>query len=201
MAFTATFGRATVTVPNRIIQGNEQEAAPVRFHIVMASGPDMARLKSILLSNLGTFGKDFDDWDQKVQTSVMSAFAVGAEAFQRTIKQIDNYSCEVALCRHVGMLSAFDASAKDGPAALPDDASYPIVDGQSFTKVAPYGFNMLLATWVALEITKLTESKQIDPRFFVLRSGSSTPAPLEPTGSSAKRARTRRAPRATAGSK
>lgn len=181
------FRQDTFIPPDEIIKGNSTSQTPVKFHLSPAGGPDLARIKSVIVATVGLTSPI--DWSPETQQSVIAAFTNGESLYIRTVDRIENLYAPRALAVKCGLIA---------PNEQTEAEKIPITDGAKFTLVA--GYMSSLALLVAFEIAKLSkELDALDNRFFGPPSGSGTPAtPAGPSGT-AGRARGRRGKRATAG--
>ncbi len=170
----------------KTILGNTTSDSPVEFDLRMASGPDQARVKSLLEATTG-LTLDLARWTPEVQRNVVVALERGSELFVSTVGTIRNLSAPAQLCRIVALQVGQHAK---------DDDPIAIDTGVKFARVAPY--MPFLALELAFEIATLTNQAQIDPRFFDSPSGSPVSA-ATPNGI-ARGARKRSNARATAAS-
>lgn len=157
--FTIPFTQHQGYRPKSII-GNATSDAPVEFDLIMADGPNQARVKSLIQATTG-LTLDLAQWTPEIQRNVVSALAQCSELFIGTVGAIRNFKAPAQLCRMVAI--KVDDKAKD-------DDEIPIDTGVKFSRVATY--IPILALELAFEISSITNKAQIDPRFFELPPGS-----------------------------
>lgn len=183
MAYLIPFHR--VVYRPRALPGNLDAATPVEFELSAVGGADLVRLKTLVYA-LGALGLA-QEWTPELQTNVLEAFRTGPSVFVHGIDRIRHYAAPLALAHKAGILASL-------PEGADPETPYPITTGEQFAKLA--GYQVVLALEIALEIARLSDEADIDPRFF----GSSTTSPATsaaPNGT-ARTARKRRSARATA---
>lgn len=162
--FTIPFTESKGYRPKVAIPDNTNSDTPVEFDLMMADGPNQARVKSLIQATTG-LTLSLESWTPAVQANVVSALLRSSELFIGTIDAIRNLSAPARLCRLVAL--KVDEKAKD-------DEPIPIDTGVKFARVATY--MPLLALELAFEISTLTHKAQVDPRFFASPSGSAPSA-------------------------
>lgn len=161
MAFTAPYQTDTVRIPNQLIPGNETSDSPVEFDIAPAWGPDLARLKSLVVACSGLIQDQ--DWSPRMQEAVIKGFETGAPAFVNTVTAIRNLAVPMRMALRAGILGS-------PPKGTTPDSPVPITTGEEFSHVcgALTGTGLL----VAMKIVTLSGKNELDPRFFAQPSGS-----------------------------
>jgi hypothetical protein len=170
MSYQIPYEDATFTPDDDLIPGNLQADNPVKFELVPAGGPDLARLKSVLFAAAGLTNNGV--WSPEMQAAVIGSFESGSGVFERCITAIHGFNIPAALAVRVGILNAVPVRADDEGKVRPDPkAPVPITNGVEFSKIA--GFQTALALAVAFEIMKISKQvNALDPRLFAQPSGS-----------------------------
>lgn len=162
---------------NDIVPGNQESSDPVEFDLLPAWGGDKARIKSLMFGVLGILG---DSWTDEMQQSVIAALDKGAsEVFVRTVAAVRGLTIPAIMALRAGILTKADDP----------DAKVAIRTGSDFSKIAQAIPGM--AFHVAMEINKISDETQQDPRFFGQPSGSGGPATSANKITNAKGARRR----------
>lgn len=187
MAYQLPYHRDTFKPSDELIPGNANAADPVEFDLLPAEGPDLARIKSVLVGTAGLVRDD--DWSPAVQNAVIGAFETGAKAFDSTVAAVRGLTVPAAMAKRVGIIQEIPTHVPTGGSQpVPNhEAPIPISSGVAFGRIC--GFMPVLALVVASEIVKLSNKTDVDPRFFVQPSGSGIPATGKIQRGSAKRAR------------
>ncbi len=161
MAFKLSYRTSTYRPTDDLIPDNSKAAQPVEFDLAPAEGVDLARIKSVIVSNAGLTA---DGWSSSVQDAVIRSFETAAAAFVNTIDKVRGLSIPPAMAQRVGL-------------PIPEGATeVPIVNGLGFTRVCLFPEMLPLSFQLAAEILKLTNSLTVDPRLFAQPSGSLQPA-------------------------
>jgi hypothetical protein len=170
MALHLSYARDTYRPPSAVVPNNDTASTPVEFDLAPAEGPDLARLKSIIVSTGGLVGDVV--WTKEVQDLVVAAFHHGAPAFVQTVTAVRGLTVPAAMAVRVGLLAELPVHVPAGASApVPNpEAPVPIPSGRAFAAIC--GFVPLLAMHIANEILKLTTRSGIDLRFFEPPSGS-----------------------------
>lgn len=170
MSYQIPYESATFTPDDDLIPGNAQADNPVKFDLVPAGGPDLARLKSVLFAAAGLTGDG--NWSPDMQAAVIGSFETGSQVFERCIVGISGFNIPAALAVRVGILTQIPVRADADGKVRPDPkAPVPVTNGVEFAKIA--GFQTALALAVAFEVMKISRQvDKLDPRLFVRPSGS-----------------------------
>jgi hypothetical protein len=172
------------------VPGNSTATNPLTFGLAPAEGPDIARIKSVLVAAAGL---NADSWHAGQQDAVIHAFTTGAPAFVNTITKITGLSIPAAMALRVGL-------------PVPDGQdTVAIVNGYQFSRIVGFTEMLVLSMALAAEILKLSGSSHVDPRLFAQPSGlqplgtatpakgtNATSAPAPPEGSATAAGPTRR---------
>lgn len=170
MALHLSYATKTYIPPENVIPGNTAAQLPVAFELVPAEGPDLARLKSILVATAGLV-VDMP-WTSELQQIVVSAFQHGSQAFVATVASVRNLTVPAAMAVRVGLIEQLPTHVPPGGTEPVPHPEAPVVvrTGEQFARVC--SFVSPLAMAVANEILTLTNASGIDARFFVPPSGS-----------------------------
>lgn len=169
----------------RSIPGNDTAEAPVVFDLSMVGGPDRVRLKGLLYAISGL--ASFHDWQPDIQAQVIDGFRQAPQIFAHGIDAIHGLTIATGLAKKIGLVETIpDGTSLDTP--------FPVTTGAQFAALAPY--QIVLAMEVAVQISKLSDDGEVDPRFFPW-PGTSSGNSASPRGTAPRAAR-RRAARATA---
>lgn len=161
-----------------IVPGNSTADNPLEFDIVPPWGPDLARLKSVILAATGLVEES--GWTPEVQAAVIAAFDTGASAFTNTVTAIRGLTIPARMALRAGVI-------REIPPGGNMDTPVPIVSGQQFSSIA--GAVGGLALHVAFALVNLAGKQDIDARFFVQPSGSGGPGTPKAKRSTAGNAR------------
>lgn len=181
MAYQLTYKRDTYKPSNKVIPGNETDSNPVEFDLAPAEGPDLARIKSLLIATSGIVGNV--NWSPEAQDAVIKAFETGGPAFVNTIERVRGFTVPAAMAKRAGLILDMPTHVPEGKTAPEPNFNAPIaiVTGLDFSRVC--GFCPVLGMMVAGEIVKLTQKTEVDTRFFELPGGSGGPgiSPASPS--------------------
>lgn len=193
MAFKLSYRTTTYRPSDDLIPDNSRAAVPVEFDLAPAEGVDLARIKSVIVSNAGLSA---DGWSSAVQDAVIRSFETAGAAFVNTIERVRGLTIPVGMAQRVGL---------PVPEAVTE---IPILNGLAYTRVCLFPEMLPLSFQLAAEILKLTNSLTVDPRLFVQPSGlqqpatasqgadsSATPVPSTPAGNGTAGSGTRKASR------
>lgn len=161
MAFKLSYRTSKYIPTDDLIPDNSKAAQPVEFDLAPAEGVDLARIKSVIVSNAGLTA---DGWSSAVQDAVIRSFETAAAAFVNTITGVRGLTIPVDMAVRVGL------PVQEGATEVP------IVNGLGFTRVCLFPEMLPLSFRLAAEILKLTNSLTVDPRLFEQPSGSLQPA-------------------------
>lgn len=193
MAFHMQLRSGTFVPADALIPGNSESPTPCTFHISPASGPDKAKLKSLVVGTSGLVG--IATWTPQVQDMVIKALQLGAGVFERTVDKVEGFTIPAAFAHRLKLAPPDELSKYADPVG-----EFPITTGWQFALVS--GYHTVLSLAVAFEIQKLTgEADGIDYRFFLPLSGSSRTATPKKRSSTARSARKKHDGKGTAGSK
>jgi len=188
--FHVPYADDTIRIPDGILPGNQSDPNPVEYDIVPAWGPDLARLKSIMVACTGLAAPDTTrtdaGWTPEVQDAVVKGFEMGAAGFRQTITAIRGLTIPLRMALRAGLLAELQPGQRG-------QDSYPIVNGEQFSRIC--GALSGQALFVAMKIIELSGKQEVDPRFFAQPSGSGaavTPAATTTTAGSARRESRRR---------
>lgn len=198
MALHLSYATKTYRPPNGVVPGNDDAQLPVEFDLAPAEGPDLARLKSILVATSGLVADM--EWTPSVQQIVVSAFQHGAPAFVATVTAVRNLTVPAAMALRVGLIETLPTHVPPGgQSPVPNPAApVPIRTGFEFARVCSFISGVAMA--VANEILQITNASGIDARFFEPPSGSGGQEMPGTTAGSANAAQTPPDAPATAGS-
>lgn len=161
MAFQLSYRTSTFRPSDDLIPNNSQAAIPVEFDLAPAEGPDLPRIKSVIVSSAGLTA---DGWSSTMQDTVIRSFETASAAFINTITAVRGMTIPVAMAARVGL------PVQEGATEVP------IVNGLGFTRVCLFPEMLPLSFQLAAEILKLTNSLTVDPRLFAQPSGLQQPA-------------------------
>ncbi len=156
--FEVPYATDTVRIAADLLPGNDTSDNPLEFDIVPPWGPDLARLKSLMLA---TTGLTDDGWSPAMQELVIKAFETGASAFVNTVTAVRGLSVPRAMALRAG-IEIHD----------PKTQRVQITTGVDFSKVCGALQLAPIALHVAFQIVALSKKQDVDPRFFVQPSGS-----------------------------
>lgn len=189
MALHLKYITTTFRPGDDILPGNSTAAAPLEFDLAPAEGPDLARLKSIIVGTGGLTGDI--PWTEAAQGIVVSSIVHGRDAYVNTVTAIRGLTVPAALALRAGLVDTEGVPKKihrAGEDPRPDlEAPIAVRTGYAFAKVC--GFMPGIAMTVAGKIAELTNAQAIDPRFFAPGFGSgeaATPAPKPTTAEPAQ---------------
>jgi len=203
MAYQIPFHRDVYVLPDQAVPQNSQSQTPVRVTLVPPSGPDLARLKSVVYANTGLMDQVDDNWTREQQLAVISAFETGVPVFINTVLLVENLSVPAGMAKQAGIIPTLPTKPDQEAAnqTIPDfDASIQIRTGHEFAMVA--GYLPVIAFYVAIRLLALSgKLSNLDARLFAPPGGSGATATPDRTSGAARPARRTKGSRkrATAG--
>jgi hypothetical protein len=203
VAFQVTYARDTYRPDDVLIAGNSVSTFPVEFDICPAEGPDLARIRSILVATAGLVNEQ--SWSPDMQAAVISAFETGAPAFINTVEAVRGLTIPAAMAKRVGIISEVPTHVPQGSSTpVPNtEAPIPITTGLHFSRICGFVNLSALSMQLASKIAELSNRVNVDPRLFVQPSGSGgtttpgqmptavAPAKSQPEGKGTATSRTR----------
>lgn len=171
MAYQVHYARDTYKPDDIMVPGNSTASNPVEFDLCPAEGPDLARIKSVLVATSGLV--QTENWGPDMQAAVIAAFENGAPAFINTIEQVRGMTIPAAMAKRVGIISEIPTHVKPGTSTtVPNfEAPIPVTTGLHFSRICGFVNMTALTMQVAKEIAVLSNRTEIDPRLFVQPSG------------------------------
>lgn len=175
VAFQVTYARDTFKPGDEVIPGNSVATFPVEFDLCPAEGPDLARIRSILMATAGLVNEQ--SWSPDMQAAVISAFETGAPAFINTVEAVRGMTIPAVMAKRVGIINEVPNHVPPGSSTpVPNnDAPIPVTTGLHFSRICGFVNLCALSMQLAAEIAKLSNRTTVDPRLFAQPSGSGGP--------------------------
>lgn len=136
------------------IKGNVDADKPVEFDLSQVGGADLVRLKQIIFA-FAAVGM-VDDYTPEVSRNVCEALNAGPGVFIHGIDAIRHFTIPAALAVKAGVLKELGE--------LDRKAAVPITTGADFARIV--GYQMVLGLELAMEIGRISDEGEMDPRFF-----------------------------------